>query len=100
MDKFYALATPIRREILAILSGQKQLTATAIAEQFQVSPSAISQHLKILLNSDLVLMHKQAQQRIYELNTDAMQELEEWAHLMSSQIAAIHPQTPKDATKT
>ncbi len=51
MDKFYALSAPIRREILALLSEGEQLTATAIANSFKVSPPAISQHLKVLLNS-------------------------------------------------
>ncbi len=79
LDKFYALSAPIRREIITLLSDGDQLTASAIAERFQVSPPAISQHLKVLLNSDLVEMHKQAQQRIYQLNASALQELETWA---------------------
>jgi DNA-binding transcriptional ArsR family regulator len=78
MDKFYALSTPIRREIIALLS-EGQMSATAIAEKFQVSPSAISQHLKVLRMSKLVDMHRDAQQRIYELNPDALVELENWA---------------------
>ncbi len=79
LDKFYALSAPIRRDIIALLSEGDQLTATAIAEKFQVSPSAISQHLKVLLNSDLLEMHKHAQQRIYQLNSVAIKELESWA---------------------
>jgi DNA-binding transcriptional ArsR family regulator len=78
MDTFYALATPIRREIIALLAGGKHLSATAIAEQFEISPSAISQHLKVLLDSDLVTMHRQAQQRIYELNPLALLEMDRW----------------------
>ena len=79
MDKFYALSAPIRREIIALLADGDRLSATAIAERFQVSPPAISQHLKVLLNTKLVRMHRQAQQRIYELNPAAILELENWA---------------------
>jgi DNA-binding transcriptional ArsR family regulator len=82
MDKFYALSAPIRREIIALLAEGNELTATAIAESFRVSPPAISQHLKVLLNTDLVHMHKQAQQRIYQLNPAALLELENWAKQM------------------
>ncbi len=89
LDKFYALSAPIRREIIALLSEGDQLTATAIAEKFQVSPSAISQHLKVLLNSDLVEMNKQAQQRIYQLNMTAIKELEAWAGGIVNQLDKV-----------
>jgi DNA-binding transcriptional ArsR family regulator len=86
MDKFYALSAPIRREIIAMLSDGEQLSATAIAEKFQVSPPAISQHLKVLLNSKLLQVSKQAQQRIYELNPAAIKELEAWANQIVTQL--------------
>ena len=89
LDKFYALSAPIRREIIALLSDGDQLTATTIAEKFQISPSAISQHLKVLLNSDIVEMHKQAQQRIYQLNVIAISELETWASGIVSQLDKV-----------
>jgi DNA-binding transcriptional ArsR family regulator len=82
LDKFYALSAPIRREIITLLSDGEELSATAIAEKFQISPPAISQHLKVLLNSNLLEMHKQAQQRIYALNPLALLELETWAKQM------------------
>ena len=89
LDKFYALSAPIRREIIALLSDGDQLTASAIAEKFDVSPSAISQHLKVLLNSDLLEMHKQAQQRIYQLNSVAIKELESWAGGIVGQLEKV-----------
>jgi DNA-binding transcriptional ArsR family regulator len=89
LDKFYALSAPIRREIIALLSEGNQLTATAIAEKFEISPSAISQHLKVLLSSDLLEMHKQAQQRIYQLNSAAIKELESWAGEIVGQLEKV-----------
>jgi DNA-binding transcriptional ArsR family regulator len=89
MDKFYALSAPIRREIIAMLADGEQLTATAIAEKFQVSAPAISQHLKVLLNSSLVQMHRQAQHRIYELNPAAILELESWANQITAQLTKV-----------
>ncbi len=85
MDMFSALAEPHRRSILEMLASSGQLSATAIARQFHVSPPAISQHLKVLREARLVRMEKRAQQRIYEINPDAMLELEDWARRMAAQ---------------
>lgn len=89
MDTFYALSAPIRREIIKLLASNEELTATLIAEKFNVSPSAISQHLKVLLNSQLVEMHKQAQKRIYKLNPLGILEFEKWAKQISSQLESV-----------
>jgi DNA-binding transcriptional ArsR family regulator len=83
MDIFSALSTPIRRQIVELLAEGNKLAASVIAENFNVSPSAISQHLKVLLDSDIVEMHKVAQQRMYQLNPDALKELETWVEQMT-----------------
>jgi DNA-binding transcriptional ArsR family regulator len=83
MDKFSALADPTRRKIMELLAGSGELSATDIAGQFPVSPPAISQHLKILREADLVLMEKRAQQRIYRINPEAMFEVEMWAQKLT-----------------
>ena len=78
MDKFSALADPTRRNILEMLASSGQLSATEISDKFHVSPSAISQHLKVLREANLVQMEKRAQQRLYQINRDTMVELEAW----------------------
>ena len=85
MDKFSALADPNRRHILEMLARRGQLSATEISDQFQVSPSAISQHLKVLREANLVLMEKRAQQRMYQINPEAVVELEQWARQLTQQ---------------
>jgi DNA-binding transcriptional ArsR family regulator len=79
MDIFSALADPTRRKIIELLASSGELSATDIADQFPVSPPAISQHLKVLREANLVLMEKRAQQRIYRLNSEVIVELETWA---------------------
>lgn len=79
MDRFQALADPTRREILKILAGEGQLPASEISARFSVTPQAISQHLKVLRETQLVRVEKQAQMRIYRINPQAMRELEDWA---------------------
>ncbi len=78
MDKFSALADPTRRNILEMLAVNGQLSATEISDKFQVSPSAISQHLKVLREANLVQMEKRAQQRLYQINRGTVVELEGW----------------------
>ena len=79
MDIFSALADPTRRKILEMLAERGQLTATEISRQFHVSPPAISQHLKVLREANLVMMEKRAQQRIYRVNPNTVLEVEDWA---------------------
>jgi DNA-binding transcriptional ArsR family regulator len=67
---------------LELLASNGQLSATDISENFSVSAPAISQHLKVLREADLVQMEKRAQQRIYDLNPGAMSEIEEWVQKM------------------
>ncbi len=76
MDKFTALSDPTRRKIIEMLAHGSALSAREICDQFSVSSPAISQHLKILREANLVRMEKRAQQRIYQLNPEPVIELE------------------------
>ena len=78
MDIFVALADPTRRAILEILASSGELTATAIYEHFSVSPQAISQHLKVLREAQLVVMEKSAQKHLYRLNPETLSQFEVW----------------------
>ena len=79
MDVFAALAEPTRRRIVEILADQGQLPASAIYKQFDSSAPAISQHLKVLREANIVIVQKQAQKRLYRINADQISELERWA---------------------
>lgn len=79
MDVFAAIAQPTRRSILEMLATGGQLTVSDISSRFRVSPPAISQHLKILREARLVRMHKHRQQRIYQINPEAVHQVEDWA---------------------
>lgn len=83
MDIFFALADPTRRQILEILASHGPLSASEIYDQFPATPQAISQHLKVLREAKLVRVEKRAQQRIYQLNPNAMHGLEQWARQLT-----------------
>jgi DNA-binding transcriptional ArsR family regulator len=89
MNVFFALAEPTRRSIIELLAAQGELSATAIAQRFRSTPSAISQHLKVLREAKLVQVEKLGQQRIYSLNAEAVRELEGWARQMSARYDAL-----------
>ena len=80
---FHALAEPTRRSIIELLANKGQLSATDISDNFDVSPPAISQHLKVLREADFVRVEKRAQQHIYRINPAAMAEIEQWIQKMT-----------------
>jgi len=77
MDAFEALADPTRRRILEMLS-ERELAAGEIARRFDMTPPAVSQHLKILRNAALVRVRNDAQRRMYALDPTGLAEFEQW----------------------
>ena len=83
MDIFYAIAEPTRRTIIEILAKKGRLSATDISKKFNMSAPAVSQHLKVLREADIVRVEKQGQKRMYQLNLEKVYEFERWAHEMT-----------------
>ena len=86
MDTFTALAEPTRRSILEMLSAKPGIAAGDIYGKFKSSPPAISQHLKVLREANLVRVEKRAQSRIYYINPEPMRELEKWIKQFSAKV--------------
>ena len=77
MDRFVALADPTRRGIIERLS-LGELSFGDIAENFDMSRPAVSQHLKVLRDNGLVRVRADAQRRIYALDEDGIGEIDAW----------------------
>ena len=77
MDAFAALADPTRRRIVEMLA-ERELAAGDIARRFDMTPPAVSQHLKILRTAELVRVRNDAQRRIYALEPRGLAGLDEW----------------------
>jgi DNA-binding transcriptional ArsR family regulator len=75
---FEALVDPNRRMIMELLASNGQMSATEIYGNFTVSHPAVSQHLRVLREAELVRLEKDAQRHIYSLNPGGMRELEGW----------------------
>jgi DNA-binding transcriptional ArsR family regulator len=72
-----ALSDPIRREILELLKSGR-LSAGEISGKFPVSGAAISKHLAILREADLIRDAKEGRYIYYELNTSVLEEVMLW----------------------
>jgi DNA-binding transcriptional ArsR family regulator len=77
MDTFMALADPTRRQIIQSLASGESAFGD-IADQFEMSRPAVSQHLKVLREAGLVAVRKDAQRRIYRIEASGLRELDEW----------------------
>ena len=77
MESLTALADPTRRKIVEML-GRGERAAGDIAEHFEMSGPAISQHLKVLRDAKLVAVRIDGQRRIYSLDPAGLDEIDGW----------------------
>ena len=76
-DVFQAIADPTRRAIIFLLATQA-MTPNALAEHFDTSRQAVSKHLQILAECELVKQKQEGREIHYQLNAHKMQEIEKW----------------------
>jgi DNA-binding transcriptional ArsR family regulator len=76
-DIFQAIADPTRRAIILLISIQA-MTPNAIAEHFDTSRQAVSKHLKILAECQLLKQEQNGREIYYQLELSKMQEVADW----------------------
>jgi DNA-binding transcriptional ArsR family regulator len=76
-DIFQAIADPTRRAIITLIALQA-MTPNAIAEHFDSTRQAVSKHLKILTECELVRQEHQGREIYYSLEIDKMKEIDKW----------------------
>lgn len=76
-DIFQAIADPTRRAILVLISTTA-LTPNAIAEKFDTTRQAVSKHIKILNECELLEEKKLGREIYYQLKIDKMKEIDKW----------------------
>jgi DNA-binding transcriptional ArsR family regulator len=76
-DVFQAIADPTRRAIIALVAVQA-MTPNAIAEHFDTSRQAVSKHLRILTECELVTPEQKGREIYYRLEIDKMKEIDKW----------------------
>ena len=76
-DVFQAIADPTRRAIIALIALQA-MTPNAIAENFSSTRQAVSKHLRILTECELIKQEHQGREIYYSLEVEKMQEIDKW----------------------
>ena len=76
-DVFQAIADPTRRAIIALVAIQA-MTPNALAENFHTTRQAVSKHLRILTECELVTQEQRGREIYYSLEIDKMREIDEW----------------------
>lgn len=72
-----AITEPRRREILSLVRD-REMTSSSIASHFEISAPAISQHLKVLEESGLVLVRREGTKRYYRMRREGFSELKQY----------------------
>ena len=76
-DVFQAIADPTRRAILSLIALQA-MTPNALAEHFGSSRQAVSKHIKILTECELIKQKQSGREFYYHFNPEKMKELDAW----------------------
>ena len=76
-DLFQAIADPTRRAILTLLAMQA-LTPNAMAEKFDMSRQAVSKHIKVLQECELIKPEQSGREIYYHFNPKKMKEIADW----------------------
>ena len=76
-DIFQAIADPTRRAILVLIAANA-MTPNALAQEFHTSRQAISKHLQILSECELVHQDQQGREIYYSLELEKMKEIDKW----------------------
>ena len=76
-DTLQALADPTRREILNLLK-QSRMSAGEIGNHFSISGAAVSRHLSVLKEADLIRNEREGKYIYYELNATVLEEILLW----------------------
>jgi DNA-binding transcriptional ArsR family regulator len=76
-DVFQAIADPTRRAIITLIAVHA-MTPNAIAENFESSRQAVSKHIKILTECELLKQEQTGREIYYSLNAKKMKEVSDW----------------------
>jgi DNA-binding transcriptional ArsR family regulator len=91
-DVFQAIADPTRRAILLLIAAQS-MTPNAIAEEFHTSRQAVSKHIQILTECELVKQEQKGREIYYHINENKIKEIDNWIaqfkNILETQFAQL-----------
>lgn len=91
-DVFQAIADPTRRSIIGVIA-KEPVNVNTISARFDMSRQAVSLHLKILLECDLLTVRRNGRERLYEAKLEKLGEVYQWVaqyhELWASRLQAL-----------
>jgi DNA-binding transcriptional ArsR family regulator len=93
-DVFWAIADPTRRAILLLIAAQA-MTPNTLAEEFHSSRQAISKHIQILTECELVKPEKKGREIYYHINAKKVDEIDKWVERLRRVVATQFDQLDK-----
>jgi DNA-binding transcriptional ArsR family regulator len=93
-DVFQAIADPTRRAILLLIAAQS-MTPNAVAEEFHSSRQAVSKHMQILTECELVRQEKKGREIYYHINARKIDEIDKWIEQFKITLEAQFNQLDK-----
>ena len=86
-DVFHAITDPTRRAILLLIAAQA-MTPNAIAEEFHTSRQAVSKHIQILTECELVRQERKGREIYYHINAKKIDEIDKWIEKFKKTLEA------------
>lgn len=77
-DVYSAVADPTRRELIHLLASVDELPLHEITERFSIGRTAVSKHLKVLKEAELVSERKVGRETRFRFNPEPLREIQEW----------------------
>ncbi|TSB45424.1 ArsR/SmtB family transcription factor [Alkalicoccobacillus porphyridii] len=79
-DVFEAIADPTRRKMIDLLANSEELPLHKLTPHFEMGRTAVSKHLTILKEANLVTNRRVGRETRYQFNAVPLQEIKEWVH--------------------
>ena len=76
-DVFQAISDPTRRAIIVLIAAQA-MTPNALAEEFHTSRQAVSKHIRILTECELVKQEQKGREIYYHINANKIKDIDKW----------------------
>ncbi|HYG17255.1 MAG TPA: metalloregulator ArsR/SmtB family transcription factor [Bacteroidia bacterium] len=93
-DVFWAIADPTRRAILLLLAVQA-MTPNALAEEFKTSRQAVSKHIQVLTECELVKHEQKGREIYYHINAKKVEDFDTWVDQLKTLLATQFDQLEK-----
>jgi DNA-binding transcriptional ArsR family regulator len=84
-EVFAALAEPVRRQMLDVITTRGEATATTVAAQMPITRQAVTKHLAVLEGAGLVASHRQGREVLYAVRPEPLTQAARWMEQLAAE---------------